>query len=99
MYDYGNYSAKLEKRVVINKIMRSTNQNMGYSDYTSFKKDNKLDNVMKHFGDRLTDVDFKEILSNMLNNNDYSEDNMYDTKSQSKQLGLKTTAGALFKEE
>lgn len=108
MYNFDDYSAtlktgvkSLEERIVANKVIKILNENMyiDYTDYASFKKGNRLDNVMKHFGDNLNDLEFKAILNNIKNSNGYNENNMYSTKSHNKQLGLKTSAGALFKEE
>ena len=108
MQDYSNYSANAEisskslvKRVVINKVLNAINNgnNVDYTDYATFKKNYNLDNVMKHFKNDLNDSDFKNILDDIVSSNNYDENMEINTKSHSKQLGLKTSAGALFKEE
>ncbi len=98
MLNQDTYSAKLEKMVVAKKFeeIAKTNENIYAIDFGSFKKFCNLEIVLMHFGNRLNAADFEEIKDTIINNND---NNMFSTKSQSKQLGLKTAAGALFKEE
>lgn len=108
MYNYDNYKLPLDKsnkileeRLVTKKIIKNLNNGVmeSYDTYESFKKRNKLDIVTRHFGNSLNDLDFKTILNKFQMDNGYDENNMYNMKSNAKQLGLKTSAGALFKEE
>lgn len=94
-------TARLAEKVVVEKICKclTDEKDISNSDYDSFKKNNNLGNIMKHFKNDLNDGEFKKILSTIIIN--YGEDSNQNnnTKSNIKQLGLKTSAGALFKEE
>lgn len=109
MYNYDSYKVtfdtsqkRLEERVIARSIFKSLNNNPNFNlndvSYQEYLKFSKLDYVMKHFGDTIRDPEFKAILNNIgVSNNKFSSNT--SENSHNKQLGLKTSAGAIFKEK
>ncbi len=109
MYNYDSYKVtfdtapkRLEERVIARSIFKSLNNNPNLNledvSYQEYLKLGNLDYVMKHFGDTMGDTEFKAILNNIgISNNKFSSNT--SENSHNKQLGLKTSAGAIYKEE